>query len=131
MAERNRSEFVPGHPEGSSLEHREVRPGMRAGKRGQGWASAAAEKVGEARTALGEGVESLAGKIRETAPQAGMLGSAARGVADRLESAGCYLRRHDFNDMGRDLTNLMRRYPVPTLLVGLGVGFLLSRAKRS
>ncbi len=34
-------------------------------------------------------------------------------------------------DMGKELTNLVRRYPLQALLVGLGVGLLLGRVSRS
>jgi hypothetical protein len=34
-------------------------------------------------------------------------------------------------DLGKELTGLIRRYPLPALLVGFGVGFLLSRVTRS
>ncbi len=97
----------------------------------QGWAAAAAEKVEGARESVGGGVESLADKIRDKGPHSGMLGKASGAVADQLESAGSYLREHSFKDMGNDITNLIRRYPIGSLLVGLGVGFLLARGLRS
>ena len=34
-------------------------------------------------------------------------------------------------EIGDDLTNLIRRNPIPALLLGVGVGFLLARAIRS
>jgi hypothetical protein len=30
--------------------------------------------------------------------------------------------------MGEDLTNLIRRNPLPAVLVGIGIGYLLARA---
>jgi len=33
--------------------------------------------------------------------------------------------------MGDDITNMIRRNPIPALLVGIGIGFLLARATRS
>jgi hypothetical protein len=33
--------------------------------------------------------------------------------------------------MADDMTNLIRRYPIQSLLVGIGVGFLLAKATRS
>lgn len=102
-----------------------------AKEKAQEWASTAAEKAGEARATVGQGMESIAGKIREKGPQQGMLGSATSSVADTVEAAGTYLQEHDFADMGKEVTNLIRRYPIPTLLVGIGLGFLLARATRS
>jgi hypothetical protein len=45
-----------------------------------------------------------------------------------LESGGRYLQEHGIEDMAEDLAALVRRYPVQSLFVGLGVGFLLAQA---
>jgi hypothetical protein len=34
-------------------------------------------------------------------------------------------------EVGQDVTELIRRYPVPALLVGVGVGFLLAHLLRA
>jgi ElaB/YqjD/DUF883 family membrane-anchored ribosome-binding protein len=70
---------------------------------------------------------SLAGTIRERAPQESTWGTAATAVADRLQAGGDYLQEHGVGDMTDDLHALIRRYPVQSLLVGLGVGFLLGQ----
>ena len=93
----------------------------------QEFSSAAAEKVGGATKAVGETISSWAGTIRESAPQEGTIGSAAKTVANQLENAGSYLQDNTFENMARDVTTLIRRYPIQSLLVGLGVGYLLSR----
>jgi len=79
----------------------------------------------------GSGLRSAAGAIRENAPHSGMLGSAASGVASGLESAGRYLEENKLSGIANDLTDMIRRNPVPALLVGIGVGFLLARATSS
>jgi uncharacterized protein YjbJ (UPF0337 family) len=89
--------------------------------------TAAAEKVGGATKAVGETMSSWAGTIRESAPQEGTIGSAAKTVANQLENAGSYLQDNTFENMARDVTALIRRYPIQSLLVGLGVGYLFSR----
>jgi hypothetical protein len=48
-----------------------------------------------------------------------------------LDSGGAYLQEHDLRGMADDMTNLIRRYPIQSLLVGIGVGFLLAKATRS
>ena len=60
-----------------------------------------------------------------------MLGSAASAVADTLESSGRYLEESGLSGIGEDLTSMIRRNPVPALLVGIGLGFLIARATRS
>jgi hypothetical protein len=89
--------------------------------------TAAAEKVGGATKAVGEKMSSLAGTLRGSAPQEGTIGSAAQTVANQLDNAGSYLQDNTFENMARDVTGLIRRYPIQSLLVGLGIGYLFSR----
>jgi uncharacterized protein YjbJ (UPF0337 family) len=89
--------------------------------------TAAADKVGGATKAVGEKMSSLAGTLRESAPQEGTLGSAAKTVANQLDNAGSYLQDNTFDNMARDVTGLIRRYPMQSLLIGLGIGYLFSR----
>jgi uncharacterized protein YjbJ (UPF0337 family) len=89
--------------------------------------AAAAEKVGGATKAVGEKISSWAGTLRDTAPREGTVGSAAKSVASQLESAGSYLQDHTVDNMARDLTDLIRRYPMQAMLIGLGIGYLFSR----
>jgi len=102
-------------------------------------ASAVKEKAGEAATYLGKkaedttsgvgcGMKSLAGTIRDAAGSEGMLGAAGSAVADTLESGGRYLEHEGLSGMSKDVTNLVRRNPIPALLIAVGVGFLVARA---
>jgi hypothetical protein len=86
------------------------------------------DKAENATSAVGGGMKSLADTIREKSPQSGMLHSAASSVADGLENSGRYLQEHGLSGMGEDLTNLVRRNPLPAVLLGIGFGFLLARA---
>jgi hypothetical protein len=52
-------------------------------------------------------------------------------VADTLETGGRYLQEHGLSGIGDDFSNLIRRNPIPAVLVGIGVGFLLARSLRS
>ena len=60
-----------------------------------------------------------------------MTGQAASAVAQGLEGAGSYLQQHGFGDMADDLGDVIRRFPIPAVLIGIGVGFLLAKATRS
>ena len=79
---------------------------------------------------IGGEMKSLAGSIREKAPAGGMCGGAASGIANTLESSSAYLQERNLDGLGGDATNLIRRYPLQALLVGLGVGFLVGRIVR-
>jgi ElaB/YqjD/DUF883 family membrane-anchored ribosome-binding protein len=93
-------------------------------------ASSASRRVDEATAALGERVKSAASTIRERGPQEGMLGTTAGTVADSLEKTGRYLQEEGLVGMAEDVTELIRRNPIPAMLVGIGIGFLLAKMLR-
>jgi ElaB/YqjD/DUF883 family membrane-anchored ribosome-binding protein len=72
-------------------------------------------------------MQSLAHTIRENAPREGMIGRASSSVAQGLESGGKYLKEEGVSGMVDDLTEVVRRNPLPAVLIGIGVGFLLAR----
>jgi uncharacterized membrane-anchored protein YhcB (DUF1043 family) len=94
-------------------------------------ASAAGQQAEHLTSSAGSGLRSLGESVREHAPSSGYLGSAAQSVASGLESGGRYLQDQGLSGMGEDLTNLIRRNPIPALFVGIGLGFLLARLTRS
>lgn len=92
-------------------------------------AAGAATKVAQAASVVGEKIGSLAEVIREKAPLQGTVRTAATVVAKKLDAAGSYLQEKDLGDMGGDLARLIRRYPLPALLIGLGIGYLWGRSR--
>ena len=68
--------------------------------------------------------------IREKAPREGSVATAATTVVDGLESASSYLREKKFEHLAKDVTALVRAYPVQSLLIGVGIGYLLARRTR-
>jgi hypothetical protein len=93
-------------------------------------ASAATATGSQSIASVGEKIESLAGTIREKAPHEGTIGTAATAVAEKLDAAGSYLQTKDVDHMVEDLSGLVRRYPIPSLLIGLGIGFLIAKSTR-
>lgn len=115
---------------------------LQAGDKAQQAASAAMSKaqeiagsagkcVDEATAALGERVRSAAGALRERGPHDGVLGTATSAVADSLEHTGRYIKEEGLAGMAEDVTELIRRNPIPAMLVGIGIGFVLARLFRS
>jgi ElaB/YqjD/DUF883 family membrane-anchored ribosome-binding protein len=72
--------------------------------------AAAKEKVSEAATAAGELAVQVKDKVREWSSTA----------ADEAKDAA--------QEVAREVTTLVRRYPIQSLIVGVAVGFLLARA---
>jgi len=95
----------------------------------------AADFVGEKADAVadraGDGLKNLAGKVRDNTPDHGIVGKAADKVADGIEQTGKYLKDEGFTGMGKDMLELIKNNPIPALLIGVGLGYLLARATRS
>jgi hypothetical protein len=94
-------------------------------------ASTVGHKAEDATAAVGSGMQTLADKVRDNTPHEGMLGTASRGVADAIDNAGKYVEDKNLSGMMDDVTGLIKRNPVPALLLGLGIGFLIGRALSS
>jgi len=94
-------------------------------------ASLIGAKAEAATEAVGAGMESLGHSIRDHTPKNGVMGHAGQVVADKLESGGRYLEDHGLQHIGADVTNAIRRNPIPALLIGVGLGLILARMTRS
>jgi phage-related protein len=94
-------------------------------------ATTVGHKAEDATAAAGRGMQNLGSTVRDKAPDSGFLGTAADKVAGGLESAGKYLEDKNLSGMAEDITGLIRRNPIPALLIGIGLGFLLARTLRS
>jgi hypothetical protein len=118
----------------SDLTHKAQDVASNVAGKAQNLASAAADRADDAISAVGDRMSGLAGTIRQSGPREGVLGQATGTVADTLKSGGDYLKDHGLREMGDDMTTLVKRYPVQSLLVGFGfgllIGFTLSSASR-
>ena len=84
--------------------------------------------IATAVAAVAGGVESAQDAIATGWESAqGAISTAATAVAGGVESANSYLQERKFAEMATDLTALIRQYPVQSLLVGMGLGYLLAR----
>jgi len=93
-------------------------------------ASAVGQRVEDATTNVAKGAQSLADTVRKQGPQEGVLGQATRTVASSLEQAGRYVEDKHLTGMADDIGSMIKSHPIPAVLIGLGVGFLLGRALR-
>jgi len=94
-------------------------------------ASNVGQRADDAACSVGQRMESLGEKVQERGPDSGILGKASHAVGGALERGGRYLEEKRISGMAGDLTDLIKRNPIPALLVGIGLGFLLARTLRS
>ena len=66
-----------------------------------------------------------AGEVKTQAQTA--ASTAATAVADTVAGAASSIRETSVQDLAGNLTDLIRRHPIPSLLIGLGVGFVLAQ----
>lgn len=88
-----------------------------ARERAHGIGNRANEGVDAAATRVSSGFDRTASGLRSTSDR----------VARRLEGAGEYLRDSDARSMGSDIANVIRRHPKASILVGVGLGFMIYR----
>jgi ElaB/YqjD/DUF883 family membrane-anchored ribosome-binding protein len=88
---------------------------------------AAGKTADKMASATGSGVKHLGETIKEKGPQEGVLAGATQAVGNTLEKGGKYLEEEGISGMMDDVTELIRRNPVPAVLVGIGIGFLIGR----
>ena len=88
-------------------------------------AAAVVHKADDGIAAVGHEMKALGGKVRASTSPSGAIGSATTAVADELQAGGQYLEGHGLEAIGKDLTDVVRRHPIPSLLIGFGIGCLL------
>ncbi|MGB7948351.1 MAG: CsbD family protein [Candidatus Binatia bacterium] len=96
----------------------------RVGSKAQELGATVASRANDAANVAGEKMDSLAGVIRKNAPR---VVETATTLADGLESASSYLQDKPFQHLAKDFTGLVRTYPIQSLLVGFGLGYILAR----
>lgn len=77
----------------------------------------------------GEKLEATANLIRKKTSHEGVMSNAATTVASGLEDLGAYLQEQGLSGAIDEVEILIRRYPVQSLLLGLGLGYLLAKMR--
>jgi hypothetical protein len=94
-------------------------------------ASNVGRKADDLTSSAGTGLKNFGDTIREHGPQGGMFGDATQTVADKTRQVGSYLEEEGLSGMFEDVTKLIKRNPIPAILVGVGLGVLIGRMLRS
>jgi len=87
----------------------------------------AEEMAGSAGADIKKWGDSLAGD----GSHEGTMGHMAQAVGETLREGGRYLEDAKLSGMADDMSRMIRRNPVPAVLIGIGIGFVLGRAMRS
>jgi ABC-type transporter Mla subunit MlaD len=98
---------------------------------GQQAASYIGQRADEYTDAFGTRLKSAGDAIRQNAPQDGPIGQASSTIARSLEDTGDYLQREGLGGIASDMSTIIKKNPIPSLLFGIGIGYLLAQATKS
>lgn len=109
----------------------------RAHPKAAGWVDRATGRLDQTRRPIARKLRSTAEAIRQQAQSlferesiSEGVSDAVHGAAERVDSSAEYLESHDVSQMARDAAGVIKRNPVPSLLIAIAVGFLCGRALR-
>lgn len=88
-------------------------------------------KADDLTVSAGIGIQGLGDRLSKSAPQTGVLGSASQAVARTVKDGGEYLEGAKLSGMTEDVAQLIRRNPIPSVLIGIGLGWFVARKLRS
>ena len=98
-------------------------------------ASQAACDVGKSADNLtasaGAGLQQLGDMLSKNAPHESVLGSASQAVAKSVKDGGDYLEHAKISGITEDIAHLIRRNPLPAVLIALGVGWFAAHKRRN
>src|SRR5690349_21235051 len=81
--------------------------------------SKAGKTADEMASSAGRRLEAMAEGIRQHTPSQGVLSNASRQLASTLDSSGRYLEEHGVTGLADEVTEIIRRNPIPAIFVAL------------
>ncbi len=70
-------------------------------------------------------IDSIGNAISEYLPNSEVFAKSGKAITDSFKTAEGYFKNHDMKAMSEDLTNVVKRNPLPSVWLGVGIGFLL------
>ena len=86
------------------------------------------EKIDSTLSRVGSTISEVGGAIRERGSIGTQINEGVASVAHRVEQTGDYLSQ-GISGIGQDVSALVKKHPLATAMIGLGLGFLLGRSK--
>ena len=84
--------------------------------------------VDELAARAGVGIQDLGDRLSKDAPHAGIFRNPSRAVAGVVKEGGEYLQAAKLTGMTHDVAHVIRRNPIPAVLIAIGFGWLLRRS---
>jgi len=93
--------------------------------------SAVGKKVDDLTASAGTDIRHWGDALSQKSPHDGLMGHASQAMAETLKDGGHYLEEAKLSGIADDVSKLIQRNPLPAILIGIGIGFLVGRALRS
>ncbi len=103
-----------------------VVPGLRK----EEWTQAAHEvgsKADQLVAQAGSDIQEIGNSLGRNLPHSGMLGSVSQSFAGAVQQSGEYLEDQKLSGMAKDVTCMIRRNPIPSVLISAGIGWFIAR----
>jgi hypothetical protein len=89
------------------------------------------KKADNLAASAGVGIQELGDRLSENAAQEGVVGIASQAAARTVKGGGEYLEDAKLSGLTKDVAELIRRNPIPAVLVALGLGWYVGRKLKS
>ena len=89
------------------------------------------KKADDLTASAGVGIQEWGNRLSKNAPHAGVLGSASQAVARTVRDGGEYLEGAKLSGLTEDIAQLIRRNPIPAVLIAIGLGWCAACKLRS
>ena len=87
----------------------------------------ATKKADDLTASAGAGIQGLGDRISNYTPHTGVLGTASQAVARTVKEGGEYLEDAKLTGVVDDVTQLIRRNPIPAIFIAIGLGWFVAR----
>ena len=89
------------------------------------------KKADELTASAGAGIQQWGDRLSKNAPHSGVLGNASQAIARTVKDGGEYLEDAKLSGITEDIAQLVRRNPIPAVLIALGLGWFAAHKLRS
>ena len=89
------------------------------------------KKADNLTASAGVGIQQWGDRLSKNAPHEGVLGSASQAFAKTIKDGGEYLEDAKLSGITEDIAQLVRRNPIPAVLIALGLGWFAAHKLRS
>lgn len=85
------------------------------------------KRVDDLAATAGAGIQEWGDRLSQNAPHSGLIGGASQAVARSVKDSGEYIHDAKLSGMVEDLATLVKRNPIPSVLMAVYLGWFIGR----